>query len=181
MTDDALASWRDGPAKRAIVDFVRSASECQAIIEKDEAFFEGIATQDPEVVATLLKANDWRVFVCSGGGRDFMRVFAEETWGIYQERVIGSAAACTYADGRIVRSEQLLGGLDLARASPNTSSLRPAGCRRSPAGTPMWTSRCSKPRSSLCSSTTTTRTVSSPTPRPRRSRWPRPGSWAGRW
>ena len=30
----------------------------------------------------LLKANDFRVFVCSGGGRDFMRVFAEETWGV---------------------------------------------------------------------------------------------------
>jgi phosphoglycolate phosphatase-like HAD superfamily hydrolase len=27
----------------------------------------------------LLKANQFRVFVCSGGGRDFMRVFAEET------------------------------------------------------------------------------------------------------
>ncbi len=284
MTDDTLASWRDGPAKRAIVDFVRSASEegsgfvpvadriatfdndgtlwveqpmppqfdfvfrkwaqevqanpslareqpYQAIIEKDEAFFEGIATQDPKVVATLLaafvrswagttpeqfdeqvrvwlttvnqpkfgvpyvklvyqpmlelldllKANDWRVFVCSGGGRDFMRVFAEETWGIYKERVIGSAAAYTYADGKIVRSEEVLGAWTWARASPSTSSLRPGGCRRSPVGTPMWTSRCSKRRSSQCSSTTTTRTASSPTPRPQSSRWPRPGSWAGRW
>ena len=26
-----------------------------------------------------LRANEFRVFVCSGGGRDFMRVFAEET------------------------------------------------------------------------------------------------------
>lgn len=221
MTEDALASWRDRPAKRAIVEFVRSAREkgsgfvpvadriatfdndgtlwveqpmppqfdfvfrkwaqevaadpslaheqpYQAIIEKDEAFFEGIATQDPKVVATLLaafvrswagttpeqfdeqvrawlttvnqpkfgvpyvklvyqpmlelldllKANDWRVFVCSGGGRDFMRVFAEETWGIYKERVIGSAAAYTYADGQIVRSEQLLGSLDLGPGKP---------------------------------------------------------------
>jgi phosphoserine phosphatase len=65
-----------------------------------------------------LKANDWRVFVCSGGGRDFMRVFAEETWGIYKERVIGSAAAYTYADGRVVRSEQLLGSLDLRPGKP---------------------------------------------------------------
>lgn len=221
MTDDTLASWKDGPAKRAIVDFVSAAAEegsgfvpvadriatfdndgtlwveqpmppqldfvfrkwaeevkadpslageqpYKAIIEKDGAFFEGIATQDPKVVATLLaafvrswagttpdefdaqvrawltavnqprfgvpyvklvyqpmlelldylKANEWRVFVCSGGGRDFMRVFAEETWGIYKERVIGSAAAYTYADGRIVRSEQLLGSLDLGPGKP---------------------------------------------------------------
>ena len=29
----------------------------------------------------LLKENDWRVFVCSGGGRDFMRVYSEECLG----------------------------------------------------------------------------------------------------
>jgi len=31
-----------------------------------------------------------------------MRVFAEETWGIYKENVIGTAAEYTYADGKIV-------------------------------------------------------------------------------
>ena len=49
--------------------------------------------------STCCRANGFRVFVCSGGGRDFMRVFAEETWGVYQENVIGSAAEYTYADG----------------------------------------------------------------------------------
>jgi phosphoglycolate phosphatase-like HAD superfamily hydrolase len=103
----------------------------KAIIEKDPAFFEGVATQDPQVIEALLaafartwagttpaefdaqvrewlstvrqpklgvlykdlvykpmlelfemlKENGFRVFVCSGRGRDFMRVFAEETWG----------------------------------------------------------------------------------------------------
>jgi hypothetical protein len=47
-----------------------------------------------------------------------MRAFAEETWGIYKENVIGSAAAYTYADGRIVRSDQLLGRLDLGPGKP---------------------------------------------------------------
>ena len=217
----ALTSWSDGPAKRAIVDFVTSATEdgprfvpaadriatfdndgtlwveqpmppqfdfvfrkwaaeakadpslaaqqpYKAIIEKDAAFFEGVATQDPEIVATLLEAfarswagttpdefdaqvhewvttvkqpklgvpyvelvyqpmlelfeflsaHEFRVFVCSGGGRDFMRAFAEKAWGIPKEHVIGSAAAYTYADGRIVRSDQLLGGLDLGPGKP---------------------------------------------------------------
>jgi phosphoglycolate phosphatase-like HAD superfamily hydrolase len=217
----ALTSWKDGPAKGAIVDFVTSATKggpgfipaadriatfdndgtlwveqpmppqfdfvfrrwaaeveadpslaaqhpYKAIIEEDEAFFEGAATQEPEVVAALLeaftrswagttpeefdaqvhewvrtgvqpklgvpyvelvyqpmlelfdylKAHEFRVFVCSGGGRDFMRAFAEETWGILKEDVIGSAAAYTYADGRIVRSDQLLGGLDLGPGKP---------------------------------------------------------------
>lgn len=66
----------------------------------------------------LLKANKFRVFVCSGGGRDFMRVFAEETWGIYKENVIGTAAAYSYTNGRIVRAEQVLGSLDVGPGKP---------------------------------------------------------------
>jgi len=140
----------------------------KALIEKDTAFLEGVATQDPEVVAALLKAfarswtgvtpqdfdaqvHEWvktarqptlrrpyaelvyqpmlelfdylrahqfRVFVCSGGGRDFMRVFAEQVWGIYKENVIGTAADYEYHGGTIVRSDQVLGGLDLGAGKP---------------------------------------------------------------
>jgi phosphoserine phosphatase len=221
MTETTLASWKDGPAKRAIVDFVVSArtpgpgfvevadriatfdndgtlwveqplppqfdfvfrkwteeieldpslaeqQPYKAIIAKDPAFFQGVATQEPGVVGALLdafarswsgttpaefeaqvrewlqtvkqpklgvpyielvyqpmlelldylKANEFRVFVCSGGGRDFMRVFAEETWGIYKENVIGTAAEYTYSDGRIVRAEHLVGSLDVGPGKP---------------------------------------------------------------
>jgi phosphoserine phosphatase len=221
MTDAALASWNDGPAKQAIVDFVKAATTpgsafidvadriatfdndgtlwveqplppqfdfvfrrwaeeiradpsladqqpYKAVIARDPAFFAGIATQDPDVVGSLLKAfarswagttpedfdaqvrewlqtvkqpklgvpyiqlvykpmlelldllraNDFRVFVCSGGGRDFMRVFAEETWGIYKENVIGTAAEYTYSDGKITRGEHALGTLDVGPGKP---------------------------------------------------------------
>ncbi|MEU6213140.1 hypothetical protein ABZ891_24995 [Streptomyces sp. NPDC047023] len=47
-----------------------------------------------------------------------MRVFAEETWGIPKENVIGSAAASTYSDGRLLRSGELLGSLDLGSGKP---------------------------------------------------------------
>jgi phosphoglycolate phosphatase-like HAD superfamily hydrolase len=140
----------------------------KAIIEKDPAFFAGVATQDPPVIKSLLKAfarswagtspaefeaqvnewlvtveqpqlgvlykdlvyqpmlelfdllkaNEFRVFVCSGGGRDFMRVFAEATWGIYKENVIGTAAEYTYVDGGMVPGEQVLGSLDLGPGKP---------------------------------------------------------------
>ncbi|MER6257742.1 HAD family hydrolase [Streptomyces sp. NPDC001584] len=66
----------------------------------------------------LLRAGGFRVSVCSGGGRDFMRVFAEDTWGIPKENIIGSAAAYTYTGGRLVRSRELLGGLDLGPGKP---------------------------------------------------------------
>lgn len=65
-----------------------------------------------------LTEHDFRVFVCSGGGRDFMRAFAEETWGIYKENVIGTAADYRYENGRIVRTEAVLGGLDLGPGKP---------------------------------------------------------------
>ena len=66
----------------------------------------------------LLRAHDWRVFVCSGGGRDFMRVIAEDTWGILQENVIGSAPEWSYRDGRLVRDNRLRGGLALGPGKP---------------------------------------------------------------
>ncbi len=218
---EVLASWGDGAAKQAIVDFVTSATQpgpgfvavadriatfdndgtlwveqplppqfdfvfrkwaeeikqdpslagkqpYKAIIEKDPTFFAGLAIQDPKAVEPLLtafarswagtapeefdaqvrewlktvkqpklgvpyielvykpmlelldllKANKFRVFVCSGGGRDFMRVFAEDAWGIYKENVIGTAAAYSYTNGRIVRAEQVLGSLDIGPGKP---------------------------------------------------------------
>jgi phosphoglycolate phosphatase-like HAD superfamily hydrolase len=221
MTETVLESWNDGPARKAILDFVATAvtpgagfvavadriatfdndgtlwveqplppqfdfvfrkwgeeikqdpslagqQPYKAIIERDMAFLGGVAVQDPEVVGSLLKAfsrswagttpeefdaqvrewlqtvkqpklgilyidlvyqpmlellellkaHEFRVFVTSGGGRDFMRVFAEDAWGIHKENVIGSAAEYTYADGRIVRGEHALGSLDVGPGKP---------------------------------------------------------------
>jgi phosphoglycolate phosphatase-like HAD superfamily hydrolase len=61
----------------------------------------------------LLRENDWRVFVCSGGGRDFMRVFSEEALGIYRENIIGSAPEFAYEDGQLVRQNALHGNISL--------------------------------------------------------------------
>jgi phosphoserine phosphatase len=218
---DVLASWRDGPARQAIIDFVGSATTpgpgfvpvadriatfdndgtlwveqplppqfdfvfrrwaeeikadpslaeqqpYKAIIARDPAFFAALGVQNPDVVSTLLaafartwkgttpeefdaqvrdwlqtvkqpklgvpyielvykpmlelldylRAHEFRVFVVSGGGRDFMRVFAEDAWGIYKENVIGTAAEYSYADGKIVRGEHAVGGLDVRSGKP---------------------------------------------------------------
>jgi hypothetical protein len=66
----------------------------------------------------FLRAHEFRVFVCSGGGRDFMRVFAEDAWGIFKENVIGTAAEYTYTDKGIVRAEHALGSLDVGPGKP---------------------------------------------------------------
>lgn len=66
----------------------------------------------------LLRVNEFRIFVCSGGGRDFMRVFAEETWGIHRENVIGTAATYSYSAGAIVRGAEMLGKLNIGPGKP---------------------------------------------------------------
>ena len=43
-----------------------------------------------------LRANDFKTFIVSGGGIDFLRVFAENTYGIPPEQVVGSSIAAKY-------------------------------------------------------------------------------------
>ena len=61
----------------------------------------------------LLRENEWRVFVCSGGGRDFMRVYAEDVLGVKRENVIGSAPEFVYKDGQLLRQNELHGNISL--------------------------------------------------------------------
>jgi phosphoserine phosphatase len=61
----------------------------------------------------LLKKFEYRVFVCSGGGRDFMRIISEETWGLFKENVIGSASEYEYRNGTLTRVDTVLGGIAL--------------------------------------------------------------------
>jgi len=51
----------------------------------------------------LLHANDFRVFVVSGGGIDFIREFSESAYGIARENVIGSSmnSGLKERDGRL--------------------------------------------------------------------------------
>jgi len=149
MNDRVLGSWKDGPAKQAILDFVDAATtqHVEVVSTLLEAFAHSWAGTTPEEFAAqvrdwtrtvkqlglpcvdpvyqpmlelfdLLRANAFRVFVCSGGGRDFMRVFAEELWGIHKENVIGSAAAYAYNDGKLVRTHAILGGVDVGPGEP---------------------------------------------------------------
>jgi phosphoserine phosphatase len=52
----------------------------------------------------FLEEHDFRVFICSAGGRDFVRAVSEEVYGIPRERVIGSSAPLELSDGTLVRS-----------------------------------------------------------------------------
>ena len=51
---------------------------------------------------TYLRANNFKTFIVSGGGVEFMRCFAEETYGIPPEQVVGSSSKLKYemTDGK---------------------------------------------------------------------------------
>ncbi|MGB5618992.1 MAG: HAD family hydrolase [Desulfobacterales bacterium] len=57
-----------------------------------------------------LRENDFKTYICSGGGNDFMRVIAEDTYGIVPENVIGSFTMNTFkqVDGswKIVKDDK---------------------------------------------------------------------------
>jgi phosphoserine phosphatase len=47
-------------------------------------------------VLRYLRANGFKTFIVSGGGVEFMRAFAEETYGIPPEQVVGSSGVVTF-------------------------------------------------------------------------------------
>ncbi len=51
-------------------------------------------------VLKYLRANGYKTYIVSGGGQDFVRVYAEQTYGIPPEQVIGSANGTTYGYGK---------------------------------------------------------------------------------
>jgi phosphoserine phosphatase len=59
-----------------------------------------------ELIA-YFEANDFKVFVVSGGGIDFMRAFIPEVYGIPSERIIGSTGKVHYENGKIVKEPKI--------------------------------------------------------------------------
>ena len=50
-------------------------------------------------VLDLLRANDFRTYIVSGGGQEFIRAYAEEVYGIPPEQVIGTTFETSYGYG----------------------------------------------------------------------------------
>jgi phosphoserine phosphatase len=72
----------------------------------------------------LLQARDFTVFICSGGGRDFMRPVSEQMYGIARERVIGSATAVQYRDGELYRTRDVERPIDDGTGKPEHIWMR---------------------------------------------------------
>jgi hypothetical protein len=48
-------------------------------------------------VMGYLRANGYKTYIVTGGGQDFVRVYAERVYGVPKEQVIGSAGATAYS------------------------------------------------------------------------------------
>ena len=53
---------------------------------------------------SLLKAAEFQVYICSAGGRDFLRAVCEQVYGLPRDHVIGSAPVLEYRDGELYRT-----------------------------------------------------------------------------
>jgi len=58
---------------------------------KTKKFYTEMTYQPMLEVLAYLRANGYKTFIVSGGGVEFMRIFAEQTYGIPPEQVVGSS------------------------------------------------------------------------------------------
>jgi len=52
--------------------------------------------QPMQEILRYLRANGFKTYIVTGGGQDFVRVFAEQTYGVPPEQVVGSVGATKY-------------------------------------------------------------------------------------
>jgi phosphoglycolate phosphatase-like HAD superfamily hydrolase len=85
------AGLTSGEFERAVRNWLETARHPKTGRRYDRMVYQPML----ELLA-YLRANDFKTFIVSGGGIDFMRVFAEEVYGIPPEQVIGSSIKAGY-------------------------------------------------------------------------------------
>jgi phosphoserine phosphatase len=70
-----------------------------------------------ELIA-MLKNDGFTVYICSAGGRDFVRPVAEQMYGVSRECVIGSATTLEYRDGHLYRAHDVEQPIDDGPGKP---------------------------------------------------------------
>ncbi len=83
MTTDAFDS--------RVSNWLASAKHPRFGVKYDQTIYQPML----EVLA-YLRANEFETWIVSGGGQDFMRVFAEKTYGIPPQQIVGSHGKLKY-------------------------------------------------------------------------------------
>src|SRR5215471_3029097 len=58
--------------------------------------YTDLTYQPMQEVLKYLRANGYKTYIVTGGGQDFVRVYAEQTYGIPPEQVVGTAGGTKY-------------------------------------------------------------------------------------
>jgi hypothetical protein len=119
---DPLPSWNDTASKKAIVDFVElvttagspgfiAPSERIATFDNDGTLWAG---QPMLELLDYLRANEFKTYIVSGGGIEFIRPWAEHIYGVPPEQVVGSSIKSKYeVRGRAGHNVPLRSGVPL--------------------------------------------------------------------
>jgi phosphoglycolate phosphatase-like HAD superfamily hydrolase len=95
---EAFAGLTTEAFEAEVLDFFRDARHPTLDVPYTE-----VAYAPMRELLALLDANGFRVFICSAGGRDFVRAVCEQVYAIPRDRVIGSSAPVELHDGQLLR------------------------------------------------------------------------------
>ena len=59
--------------------------------------YTGLTYEPMQEVLRYLRANGYKTYIVTGGGQDFVREYAEQTYGVPPEQVVGTAGGTTYS------------------------------------------------------------------------------------
>ena len=86
--------------------------------------YTSLGYQPMRELLDLLDARDFTVYICSGGGRDFVRAVSEQMYGVPRERVIGSAATVQYHAGELYHTNDMEQPIDDGTGKPEHIWMR---------------------------------------------------------
>lgn len=110
---DAFAGITPQAFEQEVREFFRTAEHPTLHVP-----YTRVAYRPMQELLALLEANGFRVFICSAGGRDFVRAVCEDVYGLARERVIGSSAPLEFRDGGLVRAEGIETPIDDGPGKP---------------------------------------------------------------
>ncbi|MDJ0662509.1 MAG: HAD family hydrolase [Crocosphaera sp.] len=94
---------------RSFLDNIHSSvtSEDDGNFQRFDTKYINLTYKPVIELVNYLKENDFKVYICSGGGIYFVRSFSDEAYGIPTEEVIGSAIKTAYDDANNTVIRQL--------------------------------------------------------------------------
>src|SRR5204863_6902252 len=86
----------------SVDDFNAEAKKCicEAKDPRSKRPYTELTYQPMQEVLQYLRANGYKTYIVTGGGQDFVRVYAEEVYGIPPEQVVGTAGSTKYGYGK---------------------------------------------------------------------------------